>query len=312
MSLALLLAALPVLYWERPPDTAPALRQAGIEQVRVRPGRVREWTTVGLEAIPLPEAEWSERVTLKAPGLAGRADAGSATRRPWLDANGWRFLRAPKARYFETAAKDGAALAAAEAFAYGADLVLAIDPADLPALGEALRFLRSVPALELPDVADVGVVDDASPVTGEVMNLLARRNLLFRPVAHGASDLPVVVELGTPAYPQAEAANPDAFALKLRGELGDERRSLRLYGSEVVLARLVGDASRLRLHLLNYSGRTIQGLRVRLRGLWTPGDALLLPQGKAAVEAPLAQEGATEFSLPALGPYAVVDLTAAR
>jgi hypothetical protein len=312
LSLALLLAALPVLYWERPPDTAPALRQAGIEQVRVRPGRTREWTTAGLEAIPLPEAEKSERVTLKTPGLAGRADLGSATRRPWLDTNGWRFLRAPKARYFETAAKDGAVLAAAEAFAYGADLVLAIEPADLQALGEALRFLRSVPALELPDLADIGVVDDGSPITGEVMNLLARRNLLFRPVAHGAPELPVVVEIGTPAYPQAEAANPDAFALKIRGELGDERRTLRLYGSEVVLARLVGDASRLRLHLLNYSGRVVQGVRVRLRGLWTPGDALLLPQGKAAVEAPLVQDGATEFSLPGLGPYAIVELTAAR
>jgi hypothetical protein len=312
LSLALLLAALPVLYWERPPDTAASLRAAGIERVRVPPGRAREWTTAGIEAVPLPEAEKSDRVTLKPPGLAGRADLGSATRRPWLDANGWRFLRTPLARYFETAARDGAALAAAEAFAYGADLVLAIDPADLPALGEALRFLRSVPPLDLPDLADIGVVDDGSPITGEVMNLLARRNLLFRPVARSASDLPLVVELGTPAYPQAEAANPDAFALKLRGELGDERRTLRLYGSEVVLARLVGDTSRLRLHLLNYSGRTIQGLRVRLRGLWTPGEALLLPQGKAAVEAPVAQDGATEFSLPALGPYAVVDLKAAR
>jgi len=312
LSLALLVAALPVLYWERPPDTAAALRQAGIERVRVPPERARAWTTAGLDAVPLTPAERSERVTLKAPGLLGRADLGSATRRPWLDANGWRFLRAPKARYFETAAKDGAVLAAAEAFAYGADLVLAIDPADLAALGEALRFLREVPALELPDVVDVGVVDDGTPLTGEVMNLLARRNLLFLPVARGTQEPPLVVEIGTPAYPQSAAANPDAFALRLRSELGDERRTLRLYGSEVVLARLVGDASRLRLHLLNYGGRPIEGLRVRLRGLWTPSAARVLPQGTVAVEAPLAQDGVTEFSLPALGAYAVVDLTAAR
>ena len=218
----------------------------------------------------------------------------------------------PAARFFETASKGGAALAAAEAFAYGADLVLAIDPADLGSLGEALAFLRGLPPLELPAVADLGVVDDRSPLAGEVMNLLARRNLLFRPVARGTSGLPLVVELGTKAYPTSEAANPDAFALKLRAELGDERRALRLYGSEVVLAHLRGDASRLRLHLLNYSGRNIQGLRVRLRGLWTPGEAQVLQHGRLAAEAPLAADGATEFSLPMLGPYAVVDLTAAR
>ena len=312
MSLALLLAALPVLYWQRPPDTAAALRQAGIERLRVPAACAREWTTAGFDAVALAPAEKSERVALKAPGLLGRADAGSATRRPWLDANGWRFLRAPKARYYETAPKDGAALAAAEAFAYGADLVLAIDPGDLPALGEALRFLRAVPALELPDLADVGVVDDGSPLAGEVMNLLARRNLLFRPVTRETQDVPVVVELGTAAYPASEAANPDAFALKVRAQLTDERRTLRLYGSEIVLARLTGDASRLRLQLLNYGGRTIQGLRVRLRGLWTPGEAHVLPRGKVQVDAPLTRDGATEFSLPELGPYAVVDLSAAR
>jgi len=166
--------------------------------------------------------------------------------------------------------------------------------------------------MDLPDVADVGVVDDGSPLTGEVMNLLARRNLLFRPVAKGSNGLPLVVELGTAAFPEAEAANPDGFALKVRAQLGDERRTLRLYGSEVVLARLTGDAGRRRLQLVNYSGRNIQGLRVRLRGLWAPAEAQVLQQGRLAVESPLVQDEATEFTLPVLGPYAVVDLTAAR
>jgi hypothetical protein len=278
----------------------------------VPPGRAREWTTAGFEAVPLADAEKSERVSVPAPRLVARADAASATRRPWLDANGWRFLRAPKGRFIETAPKGAAALAAAEAYAYGADLVLAIDPADVAALGEALSFLRSVKAMELPEIADVGVVDDGSPLTGEVMNLLARRNLLFRLVARGSNGLPLVVELGTPAFPEAEAANPDAFVLKLRAQLTDERRTLRLYGSEVVLARLTGDAGRRRLQLVNYSGRNIQGLRVRMRGLWAPGVAQVLPQGKVAVESPLLQDDATEFSLGVLGPYAVVDLTAAR
>jgi hypothetical protein len=38
----------------------------------------------------------------------------------------------------------------------------------------------------------------------------------------------------------------------------------------------------------------------------------VLPQGEVAVESPLLQDDGTEFSLPVLGPYAVVDLTAAR
>jgi hypothetical protein len=312
LSLALVLAALPVLYWEQPPETAAALKQAGIERLRVPPGRAREWTTAGFQAVPLADTEKSERVSVPAPGMAARANAASATRRPWLDANGWRFLRAPKGRFFETAAKGAAALAAVEGYAYGADLVLAIDPADVAAFGEALAFLRGVKAMELPEVADVGIVDDGSPLTGEVMNLLARRNLLFRPVARGSNGFPLVVELGTPAFPEAEAANPDAFALKLRAQLGDERRTLRLYGSEVVLARVTGDAGRRRLQLLNYSGRNVQGLRVRLRGLWAPAEAQVLQHGRLAVESPLVQDDATEFSLPVLGPYAVVDLTAAR
>jgi len=312
LSLALVLAALPVLYWEQPPATAATLKQAGIERLRVPPASAAAWKAAGLDAAPLDAAEKSARVMVPPPRLVARANAASATRRPWLDANGWRYLRAPKGRFFETAPRGAAALAAAEAFAYAADLVLAIDPADVASLGEALAFLRSLPALELPEVADIGVVDDGSPLTGEVMNLLARRNLLFRPVARGSNGLPVVVELGTPAYPEAEAANPDAFALKLRAQLGDERRTLRLYGSETVLARLTGDASQRRLQLVNYSGRNIQGLRVRLQGLWTPGLAHVLQQGRLAVESALAQDGASEFSLPVLGPYALVDLSAAR
>ena len=312
MSLALLLAALPVLYWEQRPETAALLRQAGIERLRVPPASAAAWKATGLATSPLAPAEKSERVVVPPPGIVARADSASATRRPWINANGWRYLRSAKGRFFESAPRGMAALAAAEAFAYGADLVLAIDPADVVALGEALAFLRGLKSMELPEVADVGVVDDGSPLTGEVMNLLARRNLLFKPVARGSNGLPLVVELGTPAFPEAEAANPDAFALKVRAQLTDERRTLRLYGSEVVLARLTGDAGRRRLQLVNYSGRNIQGLRVRMRGLWAPGVAQVLPQGKVAVESPLLKDDATEFSLGVLGPYAVVDLTAAR
>jgi hypothetical protein len=312
VSLALLVAALPVLYWDQPATTAPDLRRAGIERLRVPPARAAEWASAGLDAVPLTGGERRARVALKSPGIAARGDLASATRRPWIDANGWRYLRQPAARYFEETPPGKAVLAAAEAFAHGADLVLSVDPVDLEALGQALAALRALPDAPGTALADLAVVDDGSFAVGELMNLLARRNLLFRPVASAAPGLPLCVELGSKQYPKAEAANPDALALKIRAQLGDERRSLRVYGSEVVLAHLTGDAGRLRLHLLNYGGRDIEGLRVRLRGAWTASQALVLQHGTLAVEAPLAQDGASEFSLPVLGPYAVVDLVPAR
>ena len=55
-----------------------------------------------------------------------------------------------------------AALAAAEAFAYGADVVLKIDPADLASVGAMLAFLETLPSADLPPVADFAVVDDGS------------------------------------------------------------------------------------------------------------------------------------------------------
>lgn len=311
MMLGLLVAALPALYWDQPAATAADLRRAGIETLRVPSERAAlEWRQAGFDAKALSTDERARRTTLEAPGIAARADWASATRRPWIDANGWRYLRKPKGTYFVAAPRGASVLAAVEAFAHDADLLLQIDTADLEALGQALAFLRGLPEAALPGITDLAVVDDGSFGAGELMNLLARRNLLFRPVARAAPELPLTVELGSREYPKAEAGNPDALALKVRARLGDERRSLRLFGSEVVLARLTGDTRRLRVHLVNYGGRDVEGLRVRVRGSWTPGAAQVLLHGSLAVEAPLVQADATEFSLPVLGPYAVVDLAA--
>ena len=98
----------------------------------------------------------------------------------------------------------------------------------------------------------------------------------------------------------------------MRRRLTDEKRSLRIYGSEVVLARLVRDAGHARLHLLNYGGRPIDGLRVRLLGGWVATEARAFGEERMAIEDRVAADGATEFSLGLLGTYAVVDLTAAR
>src|SRR5439155_7598300 len=108
------------------------------------------------------------------------------------------------------------ALAMAEAFAYGADAALKIDPEDLGSVGAMLTFLEGLPAADLPAVADLAVVDDGSAVTGEVMNLLARRNLLFEVVRSPAARFRINVVLGGNEYPREEAADPSAFALTAR------------------------------------------------------------------------------------------------
>src|SRR5207253_4023205 len=118
---------------------------------------------------------------------------------------------------------------------YGLDALLQIDPADLAVVAPILTFAAGLPPDDLPPVADLAVVDDGTEATSEVMNLLARRNLLFAPVAAGSSTYPLTIVVGSPAYPLADAADPSAFAQKVRSQLTDARRSLRIFGSEVVI-----------------------------------------------------------------------------
>jgi hypothetical protein len=306
------LAALPCLYWTQPVESGPALAKAGIHRVCVAPDQAEAWGKAGFDAVPLGEADLSLREALPAPGIRARADRASPTRTPWIDANGWRFRRNPAGHYAYDLPAGRAALAAAEAHVYGADAVLKIDPADLENLGRMTAFLAPLPAEELPDVADLAVVDDGSPPLGELLNLLVRRNLLFRIVKEPSPQYRINVQLGTKEYPLREAGDPSALALKIRRQLTDEQRTLRIFGSEVVIGRLTGAAGRLRLHLLNYGGRDIEGLRIRLRGAYPEGAADVAASGRLMLEERVVADGATEFTVPRLGPYGVIDLTAAK
>src|SRR5262245_5900336 len=181
------------------------------------------------------DAEVAGREAAATPGTTARPGLASPTRSPWINANGWRFMRKPSGKYvYELSAGKGA-IATAEAFAYGADAVLKIDPADAGPVGQMLAFLDRLPAADLPAVADLAVVDDGSPVVGEVMNLLARRNLLYTVATAPSPAFRINIVLGTAAYPREEAGDPSAFALKIRRQLTDEQRSLRVFGSEVVI-----------------------------------------------------------------------------
>jgi hypothetical protein len=258
------------------------------------------------------DADLAGRESLTTLGIAARAGVASPTRSPWIDANGWRFIRRPGAKFVYTVPAGKAALAAAEAFAYGVDAALKIDPADARSLAAMLTFLDAVPPADLPSIADLAVVDDGSSITGEVMNLLARRNLLFQVVKEPTPRFAINIAIGSAEYPRADAVDPSAFAQKIRRQLTDERRALRVYGSEVVIGRLTGDATRIRLQLLNYGGRDIEGLRIRLRGAYRPDQARVAGAGTIPLADHIVADGATEFSLPRLTTYAVIDLEAAR
>jgi len=310
MNLLLWLAALPCLYWTPAVDSAPRLKAAGIDRLCVPPARAEEWRQAGFAAVGLSEADLAVRDTPLAPGIRVRADRASATRSPWVDANGWRFLRDPAGQYAYDLPAGRAALAAAEAAVYGADAVLRIDPADLESLGAMMAFLAQLPANDLPDVADLAVVDDGSAPLGEVLNLLVRRNLLIRIVKAPSADFGINVKLGTKEYPLREAGEPSALALKIRRQLTDEQRALRVFGSEVVIGRLASDGSRARLHLLNYGGREIEGLRIHVRGSFPRGEARVAGQRRVGLEERAVVNGATEFTVPRLGLYGVVDLSA--
>jgi hypothetical protein len=144
------------------------------------------------------------------------------------------------------------------------------------------------------------------------MNLLTRRNLLFQVVQAPSPGFRINIAMGTPAYPLEEAGDPSAFALKIRRQLTDEQRTLRVFGSEVVICRLTGDASRIRLHLINYGGREIEGVRIRLRGAYREGQAQVAAAGRLPLADYVVAGGATEFSVPRIATYAVVDLEVAR
>ena len=248
-------------------------------------------------------------IKLQTPTVQYRMNEASATRSPWIDANGWRILRQPTARYYYDVPAAAAALAAAEAFVYGAHASVHTDVAGAESFHRMADFLGRIPDRDLPPLANIGVVDDGSDQAGELMNLLSRRNLLYKIVSAPDRRLDLNVRIGSSEYPKEEANNPGRLAQKIRGQLTDEKRLLRIYGSEVVVARLSGDGERLRIHLLNYSTRTVAGLRVRVLGNYTRGSVMAFGKPDLKLQEYEARTDATEFTLPEMSTYVVIDLS---
>jgi hypothetical protein len=250
----------------------------------------------------------ADAVKLNEPRVQYRNNEASATRSPWIDANGWRILRLPGKKFVYQVKGEAAALAAAEAFTYDTDATISADPPGATAFAKMLEFLKTVPSAELAPVADFGVVDDGSDATGELINLLTRMNLLYKIEKTSDRAFHVNVRLGTKEYPAEDAQNPSVAAHKIRSQIGDDNRSLRVYGTEVVVGRLMTGPRQARVFLLNYSNRPVLGMRVRIRGAYSKGE--LRDSGiPDANLADLTEDGpATEFTVPELRVFAVIDL----
>lgn len=256
---------------------------------------------------------------LPAPGVRFVPTVARATNVPWIDSNGWRYQRGLRKAHYSTLPAGSAVLAAAEAFAFDGEAILNPDPADIEELRDMLRFLKAHDRPSLPALANIGVVEDPSPLMGEVLNMLTRRNLLYRVVPSPDPSLDLTVRLGSSEFPTEAAVNPHEFAARVRSKLGDEKRLVRLYGTSTVIARLTAGGGRARLFLLQYSrprrqtGPNPQAWRVRLLGNYTPAVfAAYGAQPDAALTDLRHPPGATEFWVPDFQTCAIIDLAAAQ
>lgn len=255
-----------------------------------------------------PEADLNGYTKVPPPQTKMRMDVAAATSIPWIDANGWRFVRGLNRAYYADLPPGSALIAAAEAHAYGVDAVLAPHPTDLGALAPMMKFLESAPSDRLPPMANIGVVDDGTPLLGEVLNLLGRRNLLYRAVKDPDPALDLTVKVGTEAFPKAAAVNPNDFAARVREKLSDDKRLLRIYGTYTVIGYLTGNQKRARLYLINYAKRPVPDVHVRVLGAYRRVRALDATDPKLQATDFSLHQGGAEFTIPSLQTYTIVDL----
>lgn len=299
---------LPLLLWDQGPETVDQLHRAHIQQIAIPSSHAEQWKAAqGMDVVTV---DIHQLTVIPQPTLTFNAQVSSATRAPWVNQNGWRFLRQPGGNYLYETKGEGAILAAAESFAYGVRAYIRTDEAGLPSLGRMLAFLGGIQGQKMSPEVNIGFVDDTSPESGEFMNLLIRRNLLVKVVQKPDSKLDLNVALGQADYPRAEAANPKLLAEKVRSHLTDEKRLLRIYGSEVVIGRLLGNGSEARLLLLNYGAAKspVHGLRIRVLGSYPKIHAVQYGDAPCRLTDVLTESGATEFTLPELGTFATIDL----
>jgi hypothetical protein len=246
--------------------------------------------------------------TVPPPRMEMRRNVASATTTPWVDANGWRYMRGLKKALYAKLPPDTAPIAAAEAFAYGVDAILEPAAEDETKLSAMLSFLKSIEAPPLPVRANIGILDDGTPELGEVLNLLTRRNLSYKVVTAPDPKLDLNIKVGSEQYPRSAIANPADFAARVREKLKDEKRVIRVFNSSTVISYVTGDNKHTRVHLLNYGRRPSKDIRIRVLGEFSKVSLKEASNpNQQAADVVIADKG-TEWTVGDLPTYAVIDL----
>jgi hypothetical protein len=119
-------------------------------------------------------------------------------------------------------------------------------------------------------------------------------------------------------FPHGCAGNPYAFAALVQAKLGDDKRLVRIYGTNTVIARLTGDRTRARLFLLSYAASrrqqrdNLQAMRVRVLGRYQPTLAAYGAEQDTALTDIRHPDTATEFWIPDFSVIAIIDLKGAQ
>jgi hypothetical protein len=315
LSSGLLIAAMAALVYVA--SAAPAAQSAAPSKVYLT-AAASSLVEQGLAAAAPTGSDAASYQEIPSPGVRYLPNVARATNVPWIDSNGWRFARGMRKVSYANVPAGSASLAAAEAFVFNVDAIINPDPKDLEDLGKMLRFLKANEQAPLPDLVNIGVVDSPSPLLNEVLNLLTRRNLLYKVVPAPDRTLDLNVQLGTPDFPAEAAANPYEFAARVRAKLGDDKRLVRLYGTSTVVARLTGDKSRARLYLLSFGSRRqqdagAQAIRVRVQGRYQPAKFAAYGGNPEAKVSDVRHPGTTtEFWVPDFNTCAIIDLEAMK
>jgi hypothetical protein len=256
----------------------------------------------GLAKLPVPGVRMMTR----------GAGTASATSAPWINTNGWRLLREPEKKFVYETTRDSALLSAAEGYTFGGNTYLRLDAGDRKPVESLLAFFQSLDDAGLKPAVNIAVIDNNSPMLPEALNLMMRKNLLYRVVKTADPSADLNVEIGSADFPATMARNPSAFADEVRKKLTDRKRLLRIYGSEVVLGRMLTGEGRARIHLLNYTTRPVENVRVRVRGSYQISRFSVYGQEGAKPEDFVEQAGSTEFTIPTMGVTAIIDLKSAQ
>jgi hypothetical protein len=310
MPVLLLAATLPILFWDGGTDKWPQFQTAAIHHLAVSRSDVSAWANI--TGLDVEAVDTYSTLKLPVPGITFRVDEASASRRPWLTSNGSRILRQPDARFLYDVPAEAVALAAAEAFCFGGRALIHVDQKGIQPFASILRFLTDINSEPTIPIADIGVLDDGSGMSGEILNLLIRDNLLFALVRSPDVKYKLLVELGSKSYSGPGLRDPDAIVHRIRTDLTDAERTLRLFGTSVVVARLTGNPDKPRLHLLNYGAPThveAGGFRVRVLGSYSKAKVHAFEHPDQKLLDYEFNTEATEFTIPELKAYTVVDLS---